>query len=207
LFVFENFKIIFLTCSFTLLVDVDLKPTLKLYLHQKMSREQVFDSEIKKFFDICVKILESHSKAFLTTTTDSHVLRNLQRYRTVYNMTSVETHIPYFQKLFRNYRDEILNVLREDKWLQEENVVIQFGEELEDEDLRKRSAKRKIEISTIYKYAVQLRTTVEESLKGLPDSAHQNSQELIYPEIFLFHLSRIFSALYPQNKDWKKNLV
>jgi hypothetical protein len=173
-----------------------------------MSREQVFDSEIKKFFDICVKILESHSKAFLTlnANSDSHVLRNLQRYRTVYNMTNVQTHIPYFQKLFRNYRDEILNVLRDDKWLQDENVVIQFGEELEDEDLRKRSAKRKIEISTIYKYALQLRTTVEESLKGLPDSAHQNSQELIYPEIFLFHLSKILTVLYPQNKELLRNV-
>lgn len=173
-----------------------------------MSREQVFDIEIKKFFDVCTKILESHSKAFLSLTpnSDSHVLRNLQRYRTVYNMTDVSTHIPYFQKMFRNYRDDLLNVLREDKWLQDENVVIQFGEELEDEDLRKRSAKRKIEISTIYKNALQLRKTVEESLKGLPDSAHDSSQELIYPEIFLLHLLRILSSIYPQNKELQRNI-
>lgn len=173
-----------------------------------MSREQVFDTEIKKFFDVCIKILESHGKAFmnLNPNSDSHVLRNLQRYRTIYNMTEVETHIPYFQKLFRNYRDDLLNVLRDDKWLQDDNVVIQFGEELTDADLRKRSAKRKIEISTIYKNAIQLRKSVEESLKGLPDSAHSNTQELIYPEVFLLHLFRILSAIYPQNKEIQRNV-
>jgi hypothetical protein len=173
-----------------------------------MSREQVFDVEIKKFFDVCTKILESHGKAFinLNPNSDSHVLRNLQRYRTVYNMTSVETHIPYFQKMFRNHRDDLLNVLREDQWLQDENIVIQFGEELEDADLRKRSAKRKIEISTIYKNALQLKKSVEESLRGLPESAHDNSQELIYPEVFLLHLFRILFSIYPQNKDLQRNI-
>jgi hypothetical protein len=173
-----------------------------------MSREQVFDSEMKKFFDVCIKILESHDKAFLNLnpTSDHHVLRNLQRYRTVYNMTQVETHIPYFQKLFRNNRDDLLNTLRDDKWLQDENIVIQFGEELEDEELRKRSAKRKIELSTIYKCALKLREHAEESLKGLPESAHDSSHELIYPEILLLHLFRILSAIYPQNKDLTKNI-
>jgi hypothetical protein len=169
-----------------------------------MSREQQFDSEIKKFFDVCVKILESHQKSFLTS--DNHILRNLQRYRIIYNMTEVSTHIPYFQKVFRTYRDELLEVLKDDHWLQTENVVIQFGEELEDEDLRRRSEKRKIEISAIYKCALQLRKTIEESLKGLPESAQEQSQELIYPEIFLLHLFRILFALYPQNKDLQRNI-
>ena len=173
-----------------------------------MSREQVFDTEMKKFFDICVKILESHQKSFFTINTgsDNHVLRNLQRYRIVYNMTDVQTHIPYFQKMFRNYRDELLEVLKDDHWLLTENVVIQFGEELEDEELRKRSEKRKIEISAIYKYATQLRKTIEESLKGLPDSAQEQSQELIYPEIFLLHLFRVLYAIYPQNKEIQRNI-
>ena len=169
-----------------------------------MSREQQFDTEIKKFFDVCVKILESHQKAFLSS--DNHILRNLQRYRIIYNMTEVGTHIPYFQKLFRTYRDELLEVLKEDHWLQNENVVIQFGEELEDEDLRRRSEKRKIEISSIYKSAIQLRKTVEESLKGLPDTAQEQTQELIYPEIFLLHLFRVLFSIYPQNKDIQRNI-
>jgi hypothetical protein len=173
-----------------------------------MSREQVFDTEMKKFFDVCVKILEGHQKAFFAihTTSDNHVLRNLQRYRIIYNMTDVQTHIPYFQKMFRNYRDEFLDVLKDDHWLLNENVVIQFGEELDDEELRRRSEKRKIEISGIYKYAVQLRKSIEESLKGLPDTAQEQAQELIYPEIFLLHLFRVLFALYPQNKDIQRNI-
>lgn len=178
--------------------------SLKIAPRQKMSREQQFDTEIKKFFDVCVKILESHQKAFLSS--DNHILRNLQRYRIIYNMTEVGTHIPYFQKLFRTYRDELLEVLKEDHWLQNENVVIQFGEELEDEDLRRRSEKRKIEISSIYKSAIQLRKTVEESLKGLPDTAQEQTQELIYPEIFLLHLFRVLFSIYPQNKDIQRNI-
>jgi hypothetical protein len=170
-----------------------------------MSREQVFNTEIKKFFDVCTKILESHSKSFLGSS-GSNVLRNLQRYQTVYNMTDVETHIPYFQKMFRSYRDDILNVLRDDKWLQDENVVIQFGEELEDSELKKRSAKRKIEVSSIYKSALQLRKSAEESLKGLPEIAQERCQELIYPEIFLLHIFRILSAIYPQNKELQRNI-
>ena len=168
-----------------------------------MSREQVFDTEIKKFFDVCVKILESYQKAFFTlhTASDNHVLRNLQRYKIVYNMTEVSTHIPYFQKLFRTYRDELYEVLKDDHWLLKENIVIQFGEELEDEELRKRSEKRKIEISAIYRYAIQLRKTTEDSLKGLPDTLQEQSQELIYPDIFLLHLYRILFSIYPQNKE------
>jgi hypothetical protein len=168
-----------------------------------MSREQVFDTEIKKFFDVCVKILESYQKSFFTlhNATDNHVLRNLQRYKIVYNMTEVSTHIPYFQKLFRTYRNELCDILKDDHWLVEENIVIQFGEELEDEELRKRSEKRKIEISAIYKYAIQLRKTTEESLKGLPDTVQEQSQELIYPDIFLLHLYRILFSIYPQNKE------
>ena len=178
--------------------------SLKIASRSKMSRDQQFDTEIKKFFDVSVKILESHQKSFLTS--DNHILRNLQRYRIIYNMTEVTTHIPYFQKVFRTYRDELLEVLKDDHWLQTENVVIQFGEELEDEDLRRRSEKRKIEISAIYKCALQLRKTIEESLKGLPDSAQEQAQELIYPEVFLLHLFRILFALYPQNKDIQRNI-
>ena len=99
-----------------------------------MSREQVFDSEIKKFFDVSLKILESYSKTFLSlhANPDNHTLRNLQRYRIVYNMTTPDDHIPYFQKLFRNYRSELLEILKEDKWLIEGSVVIQYGEDFED---------------------------------------------------------------------------
>jgi hypothetical protein len=168
-----------------------------------MSREQVFDSEIKKFFDMSVKILETHQKNQIVSN-DNHTLRNLQRYRIVYNMTEPQNHIPYFQKVFRTYRDDLLNVLKDDKWLLDENIVIQFGEELEDPELRKRSEKRKIELSSIYKTACQLKKTTEESLKGLPDSVRESSQELIYPEIFLLHLYRIFYSIYPQNKDLLK---
>jgi hypothetical protein len=168
-----------------------------------MSREQVFDTEIKKFFDICVRILESHQKQQILST-ENHALRNLQRYKIVYNMTEVETHIPYFQKIFRMYRDDLYDVLKEDKWLMEENLVIQYGEEIEDPELRKRSEKRKIEISTIYKTAVQLRKTYEESVKGLPDSARDESPELTYSHFFLLHLFRIFGAIYPQNKEVSK---
>jgi hypothetical protein len=121
-------------------------------------------------------------------------------------MTDVAKHIPYFQKLFRNYRDDLANVLKEDKWLRDENIIVQFGEELEDEDLRKRSAKRKIEISTIYKYAHQLRKSVEDSLQGLPETAHESAQELIFPEIFLLHLLRVLFAIYPQNKELQRNI-
>ena len=176
---------------------------LKIPIEIKMSREQVFDSEIKKFFDISVKILESHQKNQIVSN-DNHTLRNLQRYKIVYNMTDVESHIPYFQKIFRTYRDDLYNVLKEDKWLIDENIVIQYGEEIEDPELRKRSEKRKIEISSIYKTAVQLRNTFEESLKGLPESARENAQELIYPHIFLLHLFRIFFSIYPQNKEIQK---
>lgn len=165
-----------------------------------MSREQVFDSEIKKFFDICVRILESYQK-YQIVSTDNHTLRNLQRYKIVYNMTEVETHIPYFQKIFRMYRDDLYEILKEDKWLMDENLVIQYGEEIEDPDLRKRSEKRKIELSSIYKTAVQLRRTYEESVKGLPESARDQSPELTYPQVFLLHLFRIFYAIYPQNKE------
>jgi len=171
-----------------------------------MSREQVFDTEIKKFFDVSIKILEAYNKTFLSlhATPDNHIIRNLQRYRIVYNMTSPEDHIPYFQKLFRNNKSDLGEVLKDDKWLLDGSIVIQYGEDLEDEELRKRAEKRKIEVSAIYKCAVQLRKSVEESLKGLPETAQEQSQELIYPDVFLLHLYRILYAIYPQNKDLQK---
>jgi hypothetical protein len=165
-----------------------------------MSREQVFDAEIKKFFDHCVRILESYQKLQIISN-DNHILRNLQRYKIVYNMTEVDTHIPYFQKVFRTYRDDLYNVLKDDKFLKDENIVIQYGEEIEDPDLKKRSEKRKIEISSIYKISVEVQTTFEESLKGLPESARGSNPELHYPQTLLLHLFRIFYAIYPQNKE------
>ena len=174
-----------------------------------MSKETLFDSELKKFFEVCVKILESYAKTYFTLnpTQEHHVLRNLQRYRIVYNMTEVSTHIHYFQNLFRLHRDDLISILKNDQWFLDQNLLIQFGEELEDEELRRRSEKRKIELSAIYRYAVQLRKGTEESLKGLPDSIHQQSQELIYPEVFLLHLYRVFFALYPQNKELERNIA
>jgi hypothetical protein len=173
-----------------------------------MSKEQSFDFELKKLFEVCVKILEDYAKTFysLHPNQENHVLRNLQRYRIVYNMTEVQTHIPYFQNLFRTNRDELLACSKNDQWLLEHNLVIQFGEELEDEELRRRSEKRKIELSAIYRYAVQLRKSTEESLKGLPDSIHQQAQELIYPEVFLLHLYRVLFTLYSQNKELERNI-
>lgn len=149
----------------------------------------IFDREIRKLFDLSLRILEEKSNTSIKSGSHTTANRYLQRYIAIYGATKTQQHTLYFLNFFERNRVNILNILNDDKWLIEGNHVIQYGEELKDPELAKRAQKRRISISVIYSSACQLRDRVDKSLKGLPDQGFH--KELLYPDYILLHLYRI----------------
>jgi len=149
----------------------------------------IFDREIRKLFDLSVRILEEKSNTSIKSGSHTTATRYLQRYIAIYGATKPQQHTVYFLNFFERNRINILNILNDDKWLIEGNYVIQYGEELKDPELVKRAQKRRMSLSVIYSSACKLRDRIDESLKGLPNTEFH--RELLYPDYVLLHLYRI----------------
>jgi hypothetical protein len=86
----------------------------------------------------------------------------------------------------------LLNILNDDKWLLEGDLVIQYSvDDTSDPELIKRAQKRKIPISFIYNSGCQIRERMNKSLKGLPVKDNQVHLELVWPDLLLLHLYRV----------------
>jgi hypothetical protein len=82
--------------------------------------------------------------------------------------------------------------LNDDKWLKEDDLVIQYTvEDTTDPELIKRAQKRKIPISFIYNCGCQIRDRMNKSLKGLPVKENEVHIELVWPDVLLLHLYRV----------------
>src|SRR5690606_18981605 len=126
---------------------------------------EAFDKEMKSL----IKQLEETIKSkYGNNASNRSEFECLNRYSSIYKNTKAEEHIEYFQKLYEKRRVDILNTLKDDKWLRTGNIIIQFGEGTEvPKDIENRRKKIKLLISDIYKMAVDLQTAAEKTMDGI----------------------------------------
>ena len=89
-------------------------------------------------------------------------------------------HRKYFAQIFQAHSEAILKGYRNDSWLLENDVRVVFGSENPEA-----SHKGFIPISLIYKAG----------LEAMKKAKTEDDQLIIYPQIFLLHLYRVFNSL------------
>ena len=122
----------------------------------------------------------------------------LNRYLSIYNNTDPQEHYRYFETLYNRKRSEILNCLKDDRWIRTGNIVIQFGDGMKSsKEYEERRKQIRIMISDIFLIACDLQEQAEKSFDGLDEKFIQaaGGKDLIRTNILLLHLMRIFYHL------------
>jgi hypothetical protein len=122
----------------------------------------------------------------------------LKRYLAIYNNTSPQEHYRYFETLYNRKRPEILNCLKDDRWIRTGNIIIQFGDGTKStREIEEKRKQVRIMLSDIFLIACDLQEQAEKSLDGIDESFAQaaGGKDLIRPNIILLHLMRIFYFL------------
>lgn len=146
---------------------------------------KAFDTNLSKFLALMKEIINCHEQRKLNLSSNKNpVLTRLEKYIKTYDRTKPEEHIWYFKKIYESNCPAILRGPEKDNWLKTGNIIIQFGEDVG------RSTDIKIHLSIIYGTACKLQSDTKKSLAGLPNL--DESEELMYPNLFLLHLYRIF---------------
>lgn len=123
----------------------------------------------------------------------------LNRYLSIYNaMDAPEEHYRYFETLFNRKRSDILNCLKDDRWIRTGNIVIQFGDGIRSSrELEEKCKQVRIMLSDIFLIACDLQSQAEKLLDGIDEKFMKDAggKDLIRPNILLLHLMRIFYYL------------
>jgi DNA-binding transcriptional ArsR family regulator len=106
-----------------------------------------------------------------------------------------EEHYQYFETLFARNRAAILSTLKDDKWLREGRVVVQFGEGVR--GIADKVRMIRIPLSDIYRSACELQSKAEAALDGVAEeiASVAGGKDLIRPRIVLLHLLRLLYHL------------
>jgi hypothetical protein len=122
----------------------------------------------------------------------------LNRYVSVYNKTDPAEHYCYFENIYNRHRSNVLNCLKDDRWLRTGRLVIQFGEGMKStKELEEKRKQVRVMLSDIFLIACDLQAQAEKSLDGIDEQFAQaaGGKDLIRPNILLLHLMRIFYHL------------
>jgi hypothetical protein len=157
-----------------------------------------FDKSLIGLFNLLKTVIKTHEKYKLNLSSSQNpILTRLERYIKIYDRTEPNEHVWYFQRLYNQNKSAILRGPERDTWLGNGNIILHYGEET-----GRPIKDAKIHLSMIYNTAIKLRDDVESSLQGLPDV--DQSQELLYPTLFLLHLYRIFYEFSDSDEDKDK---
>ena len=122
----------------------------------------------------------------------------LNRYLNIYNSTEPHEHFQYFETLYGRKRKDILNCLKDDRWIRTGNIVLQFGEGIRStREIEEKRKQVRIMLSDIFLIACELQVQAEKALDGIDEKFAQaaGGKDLIRPNILLLHLIRIFYYL------------
>lgn len=159
-----------------------------------------FDKSLSGLFGVLKSVIKTHETRKLNFSSKKNpILTRLERYIKIYDRTEPSEHVWYFKKIYNSNHSAILRGPDKDSWLINGNINIHFGEET-----GRPIKDAKVHLSIIYTTSIKLRDETEESLRGLPDV--DQSDELLYPSIILFHLYSIFNEIAkdedtPENKS------
>src|SRR5947209_2545967 len=181
--------------------DVDIKKNVSTISEKEIALNKAY----RGFFTHLGHIVEQNqnskinpnlTKISVNTAKTNPALAALKKYITTYNRTSPWEHIEFFMAVYQKYRSAIKIGYKNDEWLKVETVNIRYGDS---------KSPIRIPLSMIYNLACKIRDLVKEELKGLPDEMYEDKVELIYPDVFMLHLYRVFyeCVIFHQNVKFK----
>lgn len=172
----------------------------ELHLKQEFKKNS-FDKEVKSLFKQSMEtIVERYGKSMELGETRQEAIC-LTKYQTIYNNMHPEEHYMYFETLYNRNRNKILNTLKDDSWLRDGDIIIQFGEGTKTtKEIEQKRKLVRIMLSKIFLIACDLQEKAESRLQGLEgldqnDFESVGGKDLLRPNIILLHLMRIFYYL------------
>lgn len=157
-----------------------------------------FDENLKGLVDTCLNVFKAENNSTLSVLNDikanneNIVLKYLNNYKKSFDHGDISKHKPFILSLYLRFKDTLIKNKDDFSWLENDSVILIFGEFPHDQNKDKRSKNIRILLSSIYRKAISLKDRVESELDGLPDSAYENRNELIYPDIIVMYLLRLF---------------
>ena len=151
--------------------------------------EITFDKELSNLIKISEEILEFKAKnEILYNDTQLKRLRKYKKCNERSEESDREDHGWIFKDLFERYKSKII-LEYNGEWLRKANIILQYG--------ANRNVKNdlKFPLSYIFRAAIEISENSKRILKNVPDDIYVKHIEIIYPEIFLLHLYRIFRII------------
>jgi hypothetical protein len=135
----------------------------------------------------------------------SPITVSLNKYRKVFEKTDALEHAPFVESIYRKFKKEILKGENEPKWLRNNSVVIQYGENLTNSNDYDKIKTIRVHLSIYFNDALRIRDEVEKELEGLPDDARSSRNELLFPDYFMLHWYRLCRNVV-NDKDERRKL-
>lgn len=161
-------------------------------------KKSAFDREFKLFVKQAQETITARYGMSIEFGDIRSELVCLNRYVNIYNSMDPSEHYRYFETLYNRKRSEILNCLKDDRWIRTGNINIQFGEGIRStKEIEEKRRQVRIMISDIFLIACDLQNQAEKALDGIDENFAQaaGGKDLIRPNILLLHLMRIFYHL------------
>lgn len=158
-------------------------------------KKTAFDREFRLFVKQSQETIQARYGMSIELGETRPELVCLNRYLSIYNGMAPHEHYGYFETLFNRNRKEILNCLKDDRWIRTGRLVIQFGDGVK--GMADKCKQIRIMLSDIFLIACDLQALAEKALDGIDEQfAHAaGGKDLIRPNILLLHLMRIFYHL------------
>lgn len=158
-------------------------------------KSKSFDKELRALIKQSQDTIESRYGVSIELGDIRPELACLNFYLTVYNSMKPQEHYCYFETLYNRNRHDILNCLKDDRWIRTGRLVVQFGEGIK--GIEEKCRPMRIMLSDIFLIACDLQDAAKKSLDGLAEELTESvgGKDLIRPNILLLHLTRIFYHL------------
>lgn len=128
--------------------------------------------------------LIAHALSIVSVASVEGAVRQIRDYKKRFEATPERIHHRYFADVFRKYKLEIQGGYESDSWLMNNEIEIVFGSEHAGG-----SKKGVIPLSAIYRASKQAKASAKSEAEP----------QVIYPEIFMLHLYRIFADVCRQD--------
>lgn len=183
--------------------SVDVTKTNSEQLVNVSPNSEQINKAFRGLFDIMKKIIEHREKMKMKLSSEPNpVYLRLIKFIKAYEYCEPSDFFCYFQNIFTKYREIILSGHKNDQWLKTGNISITLGDGISEvvprDDI-------KIMLSAIYNNACQLKNETEKKLEEIGDDDDwENSKELIYPQVMMLHLYRVFRESVENTQDKQK---
>lgn len=161
-------------------------------------KKKSFDRELRAFVKQAQETIEACYGISMEFGNVRSELVHMNKYMNVYDNMDPHEHYRYFETLFNRKRNDVLNCLKDDRWIRTGNIIIQYGEGIKmAKDLEEKRKFVRIPVSDIFLIAYDIQRKAEIALEGIDEKFAQDAggKDLIRPAILLLHLMRIFYYL------------